>query len=312
MISLLFAVLVAQDFPRAQAPVGPLAHWKGDDGAIDSSGNGFAGTLSPGATTSKDVAPLKVPNAGSFGLDGTAGVVSIPDAPVLRMPRDFTISFWKRKTANVADWVRIVGKGNGGQRNFGLWEYPGDGGQLKFQIYNQNGGSVLEVDSQAMPSINTWHHIVCWVSVNAAGLCVDGKPAAFGTRTGDPGIAPDPITFGHAGYHGFFPGQIDDIRLYDRALSMSEIAYLAEGKGAPEPPTALKIDNGTLSWTATSTVPPAGTATYYAVKRSNKLAACLLTSTSWIDPKPEAGATYVVTAINTGGESAPSNETKSP
>lgn len=295
-----------------QAPVGPVGHWKGDDGAADATGHGFNGSLSPGASTSPQGAPIKSPNPGCFNLDGATGVVSVPDHEALRMPRDFTLSFWKRKTANVADWVRIVGKGNGAQRNFGLWEYPGDGGQLKFQIYNQNGGSVLEVDSPGMPSINTWHHVVCVVASNAAALYVDGKPVAHGVRNGEPGIAPDPVTFGHAGYHGFFPGQIDDVRLYARSLSMGEIAYLAEGKGAPEPPTALKIENGRLSWTATSTAPPAGMATYYAVKRGKTPVATLLTLTSWVDPKPEPGATYVVTAINTGGESAPSNEVKAP
>jgi hypothetical protein len=234
----------------------------------------------------------------------------VPDQPALRMPRDFTLSFWKRKTANTADWVRVVGKGNGAQRNFGLWEYPGEGGQLKFQIYNQNGGSVLELDSPGMPSLNVWHHVVCVVSVNAAALYVDGRPTAHGMRGGEPGVAADPVTFGHAGYHAFFPGQIDDVRLYDRALSMSEIAYLAEGKGAPEPPKELKLQDGALSWTASPTTPPAGTATYYSVKRGKDVAAGLITSTTWTDPKPEPGAVYVVTAVNTGGESLPSNEAK--
>lgn len=296
-----------------QAPVGPVGHWKGDDGPGDATGNGYNGAVSAaGVTTSKEGAPIKSPNPGCFSLDGAAGHVSVPDAEPLRMPRDFSLSFWKRKTANNADWVRIVGKGNGAQRNFGLWEYPGEAGALKFQIYNQNGQSVLEVDSPGMPSLNTWHHVICVVASNAAALYVDGKPTAFGTRSGDPGIAPDPITFGHAGYHGFFAGQIDDVRLYGRSLSMSEVAYLAEGKGAPEPPAGLKLENGALSWTATSTPPPAGTATYYAVKRAGKPVATLLTSTTWTDPKPEAGAAYVVTAINTGGESAPSNDVKQP
>lgn len=311
MIGLALAGLLAQAAP-AGAPVGPIGYWKGDDGAGDASGNGFAGTLSAGATTAPGGAPLKVANPGCFNLDGAAGMVTVPDSPALRMPRDFTLSFWKRKTANTADWVRLVGKGNGAQRNFGLWEFPGDGGQLKFQIYNQNGGSVLEVDSPAMPSVNVWHHVVCVVSVNAAALYVDGKPAGHGTRGGDPGVAPDPLTFGHAGYHGHFPGQLDDIRLYDRALSMAEIAYLAEGKGVPEPPSAVKLDGATLSWKATSTAAPPGTATYYAVKRNKTTVASLLTSLSWTDPKPEAGAAYVVTAINTGGESAPSNEVQAP
>lgn len=311
----LFLCLGAPQSPPS--PIGLLGHWKGDDaGAVDASWSGFAGTCAAGTTVSKEVAPVKFPNPGSFDLDGKTGMVTVPDAPGLQRPWDFTLSFWKRKTAHVNDWIRIVGKGNGAQRNFGLWEAPGESGQLKFQIYGPNGGSVLELDSPGMPTLNVWHHVVCTVSVNACALYVDGKPTAAGQRTGPPGLSGDPLTFGHAGYHAFFPGQIDDIRLYDRALSMSEIAYLAAGQGPPAPPADLKASGTTLTWTPSATVPPAGTATTYAVKRSKTpgagyaTVAAGLSSATWTDPAPEAGATlhYVVTALNTGGESGTSNE----
>ncbi len=324
-LALMCADGLAQDTrpPRAQGPVGPVGHWTGDDGstpaaAADASGNGFKGTYAAGAGVSTEVPATKFPNTGSFALDGKTGVVSVPDAPLLQMPADFTLSFWKRKTAHNADWVRIVGKGNGAQRNFGLWEYPGEGGQLKFQCFSQGGASILELDSGPMPTINTWHHILCTVSVNFAALYVDGKPAGSAQRNGPPGIAPDPVTFGHAGYHGFFAGQIDDVRLYDRSLSMGEIVYLAAGFGAPAAPAGLQVANGALVWTASPTPPPNGTVTWYAVKRSKTSGsgfaplASLLTSTSFVDGQAEPGSTYhyVVTALNTGGESGPSNEVK--
>ncbi len=310
----------------ALAPVGPLGHWKGDDGATptaaaDASGNGRAGTYSAGAKTSDAVPTTKFPNATCFNLDGVSGVITVPDSPALRITGDITIAFWKRRTADLKDWVRLVGKGNGGQRNFGVWEYPGGDGHIKFQIYNSGGGSVLELDTPAPTPVNTWVHITCTVSVNAAALYINGALVANGTRTGDPGVSADPLTFGYAGYHAFFAGQLDDIRIYDRALSMSEIVYLGGGQGAPAAPAGLVTKGAApqkvvLDWTASATVPPAGTATYYLVKRSTTAGAghvtvaSGLTAPTYTDTGAPAGTTcyYVVTAINTGGESVRSNE----
>src|SRR6185295_15014679 len=102
------------------SPLGPVGHWKGDDGemptgAADASGNNRTGAYSKGAGTANTVAQVKFPNTGCFTLDGMTGMVTIPDGPSLRMSADFTLAFWKKKTAPNADWVRIVGKGNGAQ-----------------------------------------------------------------------------------------------------------------------------------------------------------------------------------------------------
>jgi fibronectin type 3 domain-containing protein len=102
---------------------------------------------------------------------------------------------------------------------------------------------------------------------------------------------------------------------------MSEIVYLAGGNGGPAAPAALAAVSASpqkvaLKWTASATPAPAGTATYYIVKRSatagtgHKLVAHLLTGTTYTDATADPAATsyYVVTAVNTGGESVPSNE----
>jgi hypothetical protein len=318
--------VVQEPAARAQAPIGPLGHWKGDDGetpktATDASGNGFHGTYSAGSGMSKEVPKTDFPNPGSINLDGATGVVTIPDSPALRITGDITIAFWKRRTAEVKDWTRLVGKGNGAQRNFGIWEYPNGEGRIKFQMYGQGGGSVLELDSPGNTVLNTWYHVVCVVSVNAAALYMNGALVANATRTGEPGTSADPLTFGHAGYHTFFPGQLDDIRIYDRALSMSEVVYLAGGHGPPAGPTGLAATQAagqpvSLKWTASPTVPPAGTATYYVVRRSatpgsgHATVAWGLTQTTYTDrtADPKTAYSYLVTAINTGGESVPSNE----
>ncbi len=315
-------ILVAagpQEERRALAPVGPLGYWSGDDAARpgnDSTGNGFHGKCSDGAAASKEVAPLKFPNAGSLSLNGTTGVLTIPDCPALRSAGDLTVSFWKRRTANAKDWARIVGKGNGAQRTFGVWQAPDGDNRLLFQQYDVGGRPVIDLFSPAATNVNTWYHLLVVVSVDSVALYVNGALAANGMRTGEPGTAADPLTFGHAGFHTFWAGQVDDVRIYDRALSMSEVVYLAGGQGPPAPPTALQAKDGALQWTASATPPPAGTATYYLVKRSatpgkgHATVAPFMTSTSFTDANAEPGKTwhYVVTAINTGGESAPSNE----
>jgi hypothetical protein len=352
------ALVVCAAGPGVENPLGPLApvgHWKGDDpvvaapppappppaqnpppanppapppappdpkpaGASDASGNGRTGSYANGATVAKDLPPLKFPNTGCFSFNGVSGMVTIPDAPGLRMTSDFTLSFWKRKTAPTADWVRLVGKG-GGPRNYGVWEMPAAENRLLFQIYNQNGGSVLELYTPAGIPMNTWAHVLVCLSGNAASIWINGQQVANGQKNGDAGTSAEPLTLGHAGYHGFFAGQMDDVRLYNRALSTSEILYLAQGNGGPAAPSGLQAKGAgagpvQLAWTPTATPSPAGTFTTYCVKRSKKSGGDYealpsgLPATLYTDNTAEAGATYfyVVTAVNTGGESAPSNE----
>jgi hypothetical protein len=267
------------------------------------------------------VPATKFANPSSFTFDGVSGMVSVPDAPGLRVTADFTVAFWKRKTKPNADWVRIVGKGDGAQRTFGIWEFPGAENRLKFQIYNNGGGAVLDLDSNVAIPLNTWAHVTAVMSVNSAALYVDGRPVGNGMRTGDSANGAHPLTFGHAGYHGFFCGQLDDIRIYNRALSMSEIVYLAGGNGAPAEPKGLAAKSAAprqvvLAWGPSATPAPAGTSTMYLVKRSktpgsgHALLGPALPTLTFTDFEAEAGVTYsyLVTAVNTGGESGPSNE----
>ena len=152
-------------------------------------------------------------------------------------------------------------------------------------------------------------------------MWINGQLVGTGLRTGEPGTSADPLTFGFAGYHAYWAGQIDDVRVYNRGLSTNEVLYLAQGNGAPAAPTALAtagVDGKqvTLKWAATATPPPAGTASVYIVKRSPTAGsgyvpvATSLVGTTFTDTRPDAGATYhyVVTAVNVGGESGPSTE----
>lgn len=148
---------------------------------------------------------------------------------VLSSPDSWTYSAWVYPTSgstSVADG--IVGESNNPRLT---WGQPG-GSNLKFHMlaaYLDN--SPLTVGSLSTYSINSWHHVVA-VFYNASTvsptltLYVDGQPA--GTTTGNNTIQ-KPNSTHYIGVRDSsygFPGSIDDVRIWDRALSQAEVQAL--------------------------------------------------------------------------------------
>ena len=200
-----------------------IVHWKFDEAsgtsAADSSGHGYTGTLVNGPvwTTGKD--------AGALNFDGTNDMVNLTSNSNLKIAGDITIAFWMNKTSEATDWQRLVGKG-ATIRNYGVWEESGAGKRILFQQYNSAGSSVLDLYSVANIQLATWYHVACVVSGTNAYIYINGVLNASGTRSGVPGTSDDPLTVGYGNIHTYFPGLLDDIRIYDRALSAIEISAL--------------------------------------------------------------------------------------
>lgn len=163
----------------------------------------------------------------SVWLNGTNAMITAPDAPELDITGDITIEFWYRKTAEASDWQRIVGKGNcaavPSRRSFGIWEENGSGGRLLFQQYNATGGAVLNFFSTTSVGLNTWTHVVATVSGNTARIYMNGALSGTATRTGVPGTNDDPLTIGYGQIHNYFPGFVDEVAIYNQALSFSKV-----------------------------------------------------------------------------------------
>jgi HEAT repeat protein len=218
-----------------------VGYWRGDeadpppDGVAADVTGAHPGTYRNGATT---VGPLpgtpptfKFPNDRCMTFPGGNAQVVVPDAPALRLIGDFTVSFWVRATAAPSDWVRFVGKGNLQLRQFGVWLEPGTR-RILFQQYNGAGESIVNLLSSAPIGLDAWHHVACAVRGQTALVYVNGSLGASAARSGTPAVSADPLTFGYGGMHGGFQGQLDDIRLYGRALEGEEIAVLAQGGAA--------------------------------------------------------------------------------
>ena len=199
---------------RKQVPVGPLVgYWKLDesnpgDACVDSSGNGNVGT--PQGTK---VVNGKLNRARSF--NGSGDYIDI--API-------SIS----NAITVAAWVYSE---NFMQSGFVVTKNPVNTQWALFfesdRFLKWRGGGMDSTVKCPAPSNGAWHHIVAKQQGTAGSLYVDGVLCASGTLSAI-GNGPNSINIGRfdTGDHWYFAGQIDEVRIYNRALSDPEISQL--------------------------------------------------------------------------------------
>jgi hypothetical protein len=79
----------------------------------------------------------------------------------------------------------------------------------------------------AMPAPG-WHHVVYTFDGTTHHMFIDGLDKGLGTTDGDTGA----VGQSHLGAFGseHFAGDMDDVRIYNRALSPAEITALHDGQ----------------------------------------------------------------------------------
>jgi hypothetical protein len=202
--------------------IGPLVgYWKMDepqreDACLDSSGNGNAGR--PTGTT---VVDGKINHARNFNGNG-----DYIDVPTISIPDAITVAAWVY-SERFAQNGFVVTK-NPVNTQWALF-FASDG-FLKWR-----GAGVDKNVLCAAPSNNAWHHIVGKQAGTSGSLYVDGRLCASATLPAI-GNAPASISIGRYDIVGFdyFFGRIDEVRIYNRALSDAEVAQLFT-VGVPTP-----------------------------------------------------------------------------
>ncbi|MHC4596630.1 MAG: LamG domain-containing protein, partial [Planctomycetota bacterium] len=207
--------------PTEPAPGNLVAHWQFEGNANDSSGNGLHGTIM-GAPT---FVAGKVGQA--ISLRGVNDFVEITGYKGILGPNAATVTAWINTAATGTGAIVGWGSNVAGQR-FG---FRVNAGRLRME---HHGGNV-----QGDTSMNDgqWHHVVVAVQASATIsypdviLYVDGvddtrastDPDAFNlTADQDVSIGRRP-----ASDDRYFIGLLDDVRIYNRALTQEEIAWLA-------------------------------------------------------------------------------------
>jgi hypothetical protein len=214
---------------KVASSLGLVGYWALDEGqgtiAGDMSGHGNSGSLIGGSSwvTGK--------RGKAVEFSATSKYIQIANNPILQIPSQITLAAWVRRTTGIDSWKHVLCKTDATSSEYWLgynssnWPSiminPGDADDS--DRYYHYGVSTAVVDSN-------WHHLVgthdgTYVRMYLDGVLIstpESRPGAFYTGTGTLGIGRCIDKFGT--YQS--AGDIDEVRVYNRALSDSEVANL--------------------------------------------------------------------------------------
>lgn len=277
--------------PSGDVTAGLLMHLKLDEttvsAALDATPNGNNASSSGGPAFGAG----KLNNA--ITLNGSTQYLTVNNSATLNPTSGITLSMW----VNGADFGgnKVILK----KRHWSpAYDFSMYGGQLTFSL---NGvGSV----STPVPTTNAWHLVTGTYDGSTMKIYVDGTAVTSSAKTGAIATVGEPVVIGSSGgFENYFNGKLDDIRLYGRGLSASEVATLYGGSvsptdtQAPTAPTGLaasSITTGgfTVSWTAsTDNVAVSG----YDVYRGSTLIGSTTSATTFNVTGLSANTSYAIT-----------------
>ncbi|MEU6785542.1 LamG-like jellyroll fold domain-containing protein [Nonomuraea angiospora] len=224
--------------PPPAFPTGHVAHWKFDEAAgattaADASGNGYTATYTG---TRREPATGKLGGAVKLNdLQGTTN--TLPDSSastskaVLNQNSSFSISTWFK--LHDSDNIQYLFSQDGNPFGLALY-YLGDSWQkVRLQISGTGGptGYGAWVDSAKLVKADTWTHLVAMYDATAAKIriYIDGALSAETDYTPTGSVTSGPFRIGadkaKTPIH-LLQGSLDDMRLYQRVLTLKEIKDL--------------------------------------------------------------------------------------
>ncbi|NNE92907.1 MAG: DUF1553 domain-containing protein [Verrucomicrobiales bacterium] len=213
--------------PKVEEPDG-LTHWfpieGGEKNSVKDAATGIVGQISGKFELSDR------PEAGkALKLNGGT-TVNFPGFPDREGDEPFTFTGWLKMPANANGAVFAKMDGSKGFRGYDLWL---QGGAVGTHIISTWQGNALKVVSAAKLKPNTWQHVAVTYdgSKKAAGvkIYIDGKltknnpPEANALKDT---IVPDksiPFKIGGRNNSARVKGEVDDLRIYNQALTAPEI-----------------------------------------------------------------------------------------
>lgn len=176
------------------------------------------------------------PVGNGYTFDGTDDHLNVPDNSSLDLQDELTIAFWFRLDGESGDnaFPRAVSKGQSTTANgaYGVFiEDPSrDADRIGLRFIDSTGGR-NDVDKTGLPyNDGMWHHVAATYSNDAdvGRLYFDNTEVASSTITGDVQIrtTDDDLHVGDGNGERHFNGGLDEVRVYNRALTASEVAEL--------------------------------------------------------------------------------------
>ncbi len=207
-----------------------IAYWKFDEGTGtstgDASGNGNTGILTNG--------PIWI--SGKIGsalyFDGIDDVITVPNSNSLGLSSSFTLSAWVNPASAFNDFRSIVAKNDSYYLYASSAGFCGDGAPFG---YGENRPLATVCQPFPLPA-NTWTHLALTYSGSNLTLYRNGVAVNTASASGTLPASSGNLQIGGSQFGEYFNGLIDELRIYNTALSSAEIQnkYQQESGNAAE------------------------------------------------------------------------------
>jgi len=232
------------------AESGLVGYWKFDEGsgttAMDSSGNGNTGTLNNG--------PLWVDGkyGKALGFDGVDDNVQVPTSASLDVTAYLTVEAWVYPRAYVSstgDAPHIVSRADLSGGSIYILALQTGTHKVEYAVNPFPNAAASGTDLQ----LNIWTHLAMTYDGSRVRLYINGNFDSDYALSGPIFTTSNWLEIGckhwAGGYHAFFNGLVDEVRIYNRALSQQEIQ--ADIGGLVESNIILMPSTGFASTTVT-------------------------------------------------------------
>ena len=199
-----------------------VAHWHFDEGNgtvahdVDGQNNG---TLGDGDTTMAPTWSVE----GGLSFDGVNDKVKVPDSDALDLAGNaLTVSLWLKRTGATAGLlVKKADASNGYQLSLTAT------GTVQFEI--RQAGTTKTVTSTTTIPLNQWKHIAARYDGSALRVFISGTiDTATTAATGSLAATTEALWIG--GDTTYLNGALDDLSIYNRALSDAEITNVSNNR----------------------------------------------------------------------------------
>jgi thermitase len=224
-----------------------VSWWKFDEGtgttAYDSAGNNN-GTIYRATWTTGKI-------GGALSFDGVDDYIKVPDDSSLDVSASFTFAFWMYVDEGNPGGT-VISK-DGSEDTTGAYNIYYDRSH-RYVWYETNNESPWLVSGENSITMGAWNHIAITFNGSASPsmrIYVDGIEKASASPPA-PGVLPTCLMIGRRGdSDAFFNGKLDDVRIYNRALSAEELRIYRCVKASNPNPTDGQMSvapNVVLNW----------------------------------------------------------------
>ncbi len=239
----------------------------------DWTGKGHTGTLSGAAWTP----------AGRFGgalsFDGVNDWVTVADAADLDLTTGLTLEAWVYPTVSGGgSWRNVLIKERTGGEVYNLYANADTNAPTAYVVTAGNPGTALDARGTSALPLDSWSYVTLTYDNTALRLYVNGVQAGSRAVAGPLLTSTGVLRLGGNSIWGeYFAGVLDEVRIYNRALTVSEIqADMNVAVGAPDTTAP------TLSGGAPSGVLAAGTTATTLSLATNENASCRYATTAGV------------------------------